>query len=490
MSRRVRTKIVSLAGDSLVYGLGQAATKSIYMLLVPLLTHAFSTAQYGLTEISNLLVTLTYSLALLGLDSAYPYFYYRSEEAERRRVSVTVVTARLCFTLGGAACMWFAAPAAGHLLRLDAGGVDLLRLAALTLPGAAGVAAIQDVLRVTFRPSAYGLLTASNMLTTLGCTAYLIGVRHFGPRGVFLARIAADGCTVLAGVWVVRAELRARLSSQVLTAAVRFGLPLVATTLSYALVASADRYILEHAAGLEVVGVYSLAAKLAGVVVFAVSAFQLAWGPFCYAMAGHEDARSTMARVTHLYFLGAGLLATALSLFAPEILRIAVPRSYWGAQSVVPLLAFGNAVYGGYFVAAMAVNMAGKTAHLGWTALLGAAVAIALSWHLVGDYGSAGVAWGTLVGYVISVATVSVMARRVYPLPIRWGSVAAFLVACGVACVAIRPLAGWNAIAQVALKCALLVVLVAAGFAARLTKTNDVREALRAVDRLRARAAT
>ena len=165
MATTARVRISSLASDSLVYGVGQAATKSIYLLLVPILTHAFSTGQYGLTDITNLFVTLVYMVALVGLDSAYAYHYYRMDAAdERALLSTTAIAARIGQTVIGSILLILVAPLLSRLLTNSTDHAGLVVLAALTLPGAAGVAAIQDNLRVTFRPAAYAVMTASNVI--------------------------------------------------------------------------------------------------------------------------------------------------------------------------------------------------------------------------------------------------------------------------------------------------------------------------------------
>jgi O-antigen/teichoic acid export membrane protein len=482
----MRTKLTALAGDSLIYGLGQAATKSIYLVLVPVLTRAFSTGEYGLVDVTNLLVTLVYMVALIGLDSAYAYHYYRAEGPEEgAALTSTAIAGRVGFTACAALLLiatsrWWSLLATG-----DAHNARLVALAALTLPGAAGVAAIQDNMRVTFRPAAYGVFTATNVLANgVGTIALVVGL-EVGPAGVFLGRILADGLSTVAGLLAIRRQLVRRISRAALGRMVRFGAPLVAGSLSYWIVAYADRYFLVHARSMNEVGVYTVAAKLGAVVTFFVSAFTLAWGPYCYALAGHPEVRRTMSRVLNLYALGSGLLAAALTIYAREAYSIATPPAYWSGWRVVGLLAFGNAVYGAYYVAGMAVNMAGKSRHLGWTASVGAVIAVGLSAFLVRPYGMVGVALGTLVGYGAAVCTVAMVGQRVYPLPVHWGRLVTFIAATAlVAALGVRLPAG-TAFA-VACKALALAVLAALAFPLRLIKANDVREAVKSVRRFTA----
>lgn len=485
----MRTKIASLASDSAIYGAGMALTKFANVLMQPVLVHVFSTVQYGLTDFTYVVILLASMVCLVGIDSAFAFYYYRCEsDAERLRLATTAVSARVGQAAIATAVIVAVAPWGSRFLTGEPGHAPLVILAACILPGAAGVAAVQDVMRVTFRPVAFGVFSLCNVVLNFGVTLALLLVWHVGPAGVFWGRIVADALAFGGGLLAVRASLGGGMSWVDHRKMLRYGAPLIASAVSYWLVGYVDRWFLQNAHGMRDVGIYSFAGKLGMVVLMVVNAFVMAWGPYCYAMADHPDVKQTMARVAHLYVLCAGLLATAITIFATEALRLLAPPAYGSGAAVVGFLAFGNAIYGGYYVAGMAVNMAGKTQHLGWTASCGAAAAILLAWQLVGPYGMTGVAIGTLGGYVAAVSMVALVARRVYPLPVRWVSVLIFLGVCGAACAALLrvelPLGP-----AIALKLAVLAGLLALAFPLKLTKWNDVLEARRAAAKLRAKLA-
>ena len=99
-------------------------------------------------------------------------------------------------------------------------------------------------------------------------------------------------------------------------------------------------------------GLYSLAVKLATVVIFAVRGFQYAWPPLAYSIdRRRRRPRALYARVTTYYVLVTGLVVAGFALLgrwvvrllaAPDVLRrprgAAVGRARLGAVRALPVL--------------------------------------------------------------------------------------------------------------------------------------------------------
>ncbi|MDD5584555.1 MAG: hypothetical protein PHV55_05845, partial [Candidatus Omnitrophica bacterium] len=66
----MKRKILSLAKDSAVYGLGDVLGKSILFLLIPVFTRIFSPQQYGEIETLVMLNNFLGIFLMMGLDAA------------------------------------------------------------------------------------------------------------------------------------------------------------------------------------------------------------------------------------------------------------------------------------------------------------------------------------------------------------------------------------------------------------------------------------
>ena len=183
----------------------------------------------------------------------------------------------------------------------------------------------------------------------------------------------------------------------------RFGLPLVPAALdalgrSTSSTASSSR----TSTARREVGIYSLAVRIASVIVFLMTAFQLAWPAFAYSIRDDREAKRTYSYVLTYLLLLTCWVALALGVLAPWLVDLLAPNGDFARSAdAVPLLCFAVAAYAGYTVLAIGIGRARQT-QFNWIVTgAAAAVNIALNLALIPPYGMMGAAVATLVAYVV-----------------------------------------------------------------------------------------
>jgi O-antigen/teichoic acid export membrane protein len=436
----LREVIGRLTSESLVYGLGQAGGRLVQVALVPVLTRAFTPEAYGVVDLVMLVAAVVSLFAVSGMDAALARFFYEAPDREARRAMAATSAAHRLATgaVLGALLVLLAAP----LSELVLGSPDYakyVRILGVTLPFTALYLFANEVLRVTFQPWKYIALNALNMVLVGGLTLWFVLGLHASVAGVFYAKLAGDAAAAAAGLVLLRHTLARRGSWADLRRMLRYGAPLVPVALTYAVLTYTDRQVLLRFASLEDVGVYAVAVKGAAVVLLAVTAFQLAWGPMAFAAAGDPDHGRLYARVLTLYVSAGAALALGVSLFAPEALRLFVPAAYWGAAAPAALLAFAGVAHGAYYIAALGVNLEQKNQWLIVTTGAAALLTVGLALALVRAWGGVGVAAASLGGFAFSTVALYGVSQRLRPFPYRGlRALAVFAAALALA------LAGWR----------------------------------------------
>ena len=193
-------------------------------------------------------------------------------------------------------------------------------------------------------------------------------------------------------------------------------MPLVPSALALWAINFIDRFFVAVFKGQGEVGVYSLAVRIASVIVFLMVAFQLAWPAFAYSI---EDEASREANVrVRAHLPAARLLAGCRSRSGCS--RRGSCRSsrrtsaaFWRAAEAVGILAFAATAYAGYTVLAIGIGRARRT-QFNWIVTGAAAlVNIALNFALIPPYGMMGAAIATAVAYVALFVGMSLNAQRV-----------------------------------------------------------------------------
>jgi len=416
----MKAHLKKLTSESIVYGFGAALSRGMQMLLVPVFTRVFAPDAYGVVDLLGLVGALSSLLVVMGTDAALARFFYEAADAEARRTMVsTSAVWRAGVCLAAAAALALAAPLLSTFVFGSPDYAKYVRVTALTVPFTAFFLFQNDVLRVTFQPWKFILLNVVNTALVGGFSILFVVVWKTGVIGVLYGKLVGDAITVTLGFVLVRHQLRRRFDRTLLVRMLAYGAPLLPVAAAYGALQYADRWTLSRFAGLEAVGVYAVAAKIGAALTLAVTAFQMAWGPFAFARAREEAAPRLFARVLTLFVAVASGLALLFGLIAPEVLAVVVPPVYRSAAFPGALLCFAAVAYGAFYIAALGANLALRNDLVAWTSLIAAAVAVGLDLALVRPLGSLGVAIGTTGGYALSTVLLYALAQRVHPLPFR-----------------------------------------------------------------------
>jgi O-antigen/teichoic acid export membrane protein len=429
LSRELRR----LGSQSVIYGLGGIVSRLIAIFLLPIYTSYLGRDGYG--QIATI-VALTGVLVIvlrLGITSAFFRFYFDSHDPGRRRL---VVRTSFWFTMGmatlGLVVGWiFAAPLAEWLNLGTTTGHGpsavftadpwLVKAGFVGLWAQMNYAQMTSLFRVEERPVQFAIASVANVLITIGATIVLVVGFHEGPLGAVIGNFVGTLAVYVVLLAYRRYQLGFQFSRPLLRAMNRFGLPLVPSALALWAINLIDRLFLNAYKGQAEVGVYSLAVQIASVIVFLMTAFQLAWPAFAYSIDDDNAAKRTYAYVlTYLLFITCWM-SLAFGVLAPWIVHLLAPRGTFArAADAVPILCFATAAYSGYSVLAIGIGRTRQT-QFNWVVTgTAAAVNIALNFALIPPYGMMGAAVSTLVAYVVLFVGMWLRSRRVYPVPYQW----------------------------------------------------------------------
>ena len=409
-----------LGGQSLVYGLGGIVSRLIAIFLVPLYTAYLGTVGFGKIET---LVAFTAVLAILlrlGITSAFFRFYFDSEDDERRRL---VVRTSFWFTMGMATLgLAIGAALAGPLAdALKLGDPWLVVFGFVGLWAQMNYAQMTALFRVEQRPVSFAIASVANVLITIGATVALVIGAGQGAKGAVVGNFLGTLTVYVCLLGYRRYQLGLQFDRSLLRAMNRFGMPLVPAALALWAINFVDRLFIGQYKGQGEVGVYSLAVRISSVLVFLLTAFQLAWPAFAYSIRDDDEAKRTYAFVLTYLLFAACWLSLALGALAPWIVDLfALKPGFERAAMAVPLLAFATSAYAGYSVLAIGVGRARRT-QLNWVVTGAAAVVnIALNVALIPPLGMMGAAIATIVAYLALFVGMWLRSRHVYPVAYQW----------------------------------------------------------------------
>ncbi len=416
----VGAQLKRLGSQSAIYGLGGILSRLIAVFLVPLYTVYLGRTGFGKIETVIAFVGVLAIVLRLGITSAFFRFYFdAADDAGRTLVVRTSFWFTMAMaTLGLAVGLALAGPLS-DALKLD--DPWLVRAGFVGLWAQMNYAQMTALFRVEERPASFAIASVANVLITIGSTIALVIGAHKGAIGAVVGNFLGTLSVYVVLLGYRRYQLGLQLDRRLLREMNRFGMPLVPAALALWAINFIDRLFIGQLKGQAEVGVYSLAVRVASVVVFLMTAFQLAWPAFAYSIKDDGEARRTYAFVlTYLLFLTCWV-ALALGALAPWIVDVFDPKNRFGRSAeAVPLLAFATAAYSGYSVLAIGIGRARQTQYNWIVAGAAAAVNIVLNAILIPPYGMMGAAVATVAAYVALFVAMWLNSRRVYPVAYQW----------------------------------------------------------------------
>jgi O-antigen/teichoic acid export membrane protein len=418
-----------LGRHSAIYGLGGVVSRVLAVFLLPLYTRYLDTEDFGAVGLIVALSAVLVTVLRLGISSAFFRFYFDSKDPARRRL---VVRTSFWFTMAMATLGLVAGVAAAEpiaeLLGLD--DANLVRAGFVGVWAQMNYEQLTALFRAEERSTAYVLASLANIAVTVGATVVLVVALEQGALGVIVGSFLGTLVVYLALIAVHREQLGLEFSRPLLREMNRFGVPLVPAALALIAINFSDRFFLVHLADLDEVGLYEIGVRIASAMVLLLTAFRMAWPAFAYSIEDDDEAKRTYAYVLTYLVVVASWVALALGLLAPWLVRLlATPDFYEGAR-VVPLLAFGGAVFAAYVVMAIGVGRAKRT-QFNWVITgVAAVVNVALNLVLIPRYGMMGAAVATVAAYVTMFLGMTWYAQRVFRTPYQWRRV---VLAIGVA---------------------------------------------------------
>ena len=412
-----------LFSDIAVYSSGSLLIKGMSLISAPIYTRIFDPGQYGAWSFINVMVAFLTGILFLGGDNAYTRFFFqcRSEE-EKRTLSATWFS---FLALWSVVVLALVLPFSGQLAGLLLGTPayrGALALGFISSPLLMMNLILSQVLRNRFQAKAFAALNVTTAALTLILAVSFVLVFDLGVAGALLGAALAALIMIPVRLFFVRDLLEWRFSVVFLKRLLAFGLPLVPMNVAFWLFSNADRLMLSRLATLEDVGLYSIAAAMAALLMLLQTSVGQSWLP--HAVKVYEEDREQAAAVfkkTMVFLLAAsGFVVTGFVALAQEVIFILVPPFYYGAFAAIPFLAGGFLFFTSAQVSAVGIMVKNKTVYIMLACWAVAVINIGLNYLFIPRFGIAGAGAATGLSYILFAASYAFISRRLwfvdYPL--------------------------------------------------------------------------
>lgn len=182
--------------------------------------------------------------------------------------------------------------------------------------------------------------------------------------------------------------------------ALLFNIPLIPHYLSQTVLNSADRIMIDRMVGADEAGIYSLAYSISMIMLLFNTSLMQTISPWIYRKIKEEEI-GDIAPVAYTTLIAIAIVNILLITFAPEVVAIFAPASYYDAIWVIPPVAMSVYFMYSYDLFAKFAFYYEKTKFIMTGSVIGAVLNIVLNYIFINRFGYRAAGYTTLVCYAV-----------------------------------------------------------------------------------------
>ncbi|MDO4879370.1 MAG: oligosaccharide flippase family protein [Neisseria sp.] len=402
------------------YAAGPVGNAAVGLLLLPVMSWYFSGGDIGRLVLLQTVTGLSLIVLGLGLDQAYVREYHSAADRAVLLKTLAFPPLLLAAALAAALCLWRPQWPAETILSLSDARLGVLCL--LFVYASLAARYLSLVLRMQERASAFSLAQVLPKLSALLLIAAAMSAGLGADIFLLLAAYAAGQWAAVAVLlWQTRRDLaaaaRAAFSRRQLAAAWSYGLPLALAGVAYWGFTSADRWLLKDLAGLEDVGVYSLATAFGAAALVFQSVFATVWSPLVFKWASQGGDEGRVAQAARHMTAAIAAITGVCGLCSP-LAALLLPDAYADVPYILPCTLLSPLLYTLTEVTGIGVHICRRTFSLVLVSLAALAVNLVLLNMFIPQWGARGAAMAAAVSFWLFFAGKTELSARLWqPLP-------------------------------------------------------------------------
>ncbi|MBI9073602.1 MAG: oligosaccharide flippase family protein [Melioribacteraceae bacterium] len=391
-----------------IYSLGNLSAKIVGFLLLPLYLEYLTTEEYGILAILEVTTQILFGIFSMSISTAMLRWCSDDKDVLNHK---RIVFSSLITTLGLIAVLNICFLPFSNFLSSALFSSEKFSLYIILMVVSASFNVLNTIplslIRLLEKPAFFTVITSLRFTLVLLLNVFFIVELNYGVEGILISQIIGNIVLFAVCLPLLFRNMIPKTEMTVIKEMLKYGGPLVVSTISGTLLSFGDRYILNAFLSLSSVGIYSLGYKIASVIkIFLLQSFQLGFLPIAFKNLNTKGSDRFFSKV-HTYFVFIMLiLSLVLSLYAQEvILMMSDKTEYFEAYKIVPIISLAFVFTGMRYVYALGFHFTKKTKYNAYIVGVGAALNIGLNIIFIPIFGYI----GSAISMVIAVGLMTLL---------------------------------------------------------------------------------
>jgi O-antigen/teichoic acid export membrane protein len=422
------TNIKSLINDVFIYGIANAFSKMISLILLPIMVHFLNQTEYGLSDGINVFISLLLPLIIFGQDSSVARYSIevKNEEEKKQMISQSFFF-QLLLGLLLIVFLFLFADEIGNFFLNSIEAPRFIKLSAWIILFQFINQFACNLLKWHFQRIRFLILSVCMPISITIVTIILLKFSDLGLISIFYSQIIVGAFFSIVGLYFVKPFLTIPDNFKWLPNLIKFGWPYFVIMFLPMVLPSIDRFLITHLMSLKYLAVYALAFRLASIIYFPIYGFQTAWGPFALRVYKEGNHKILYNLVLKSYILVLLIVIILIAIFIKPLVSLLSNSDYSGAKYlVVPIMlaVFFESIS---LVTGMGIDISKKSYLSAIAYLAGIIIGGLFTWILTLKFQLVGLVYGGMFGKLLFTIIKSYLSDVVTPLPFEYKKIVPFV---------------------------------------------------------------
>ena len=421
--------MAELLKNIFIYGFGGILSKLVTFLLLPIITSRLSPAEYGYYDFILTISSIAAIFGMLSFETGFQRQYYKQPtDKEKDKLISSVLFAIVLFSTIVALLVFIATPLFSKVW-FDNGYRIELRLACVEILASNIVLYMLCVLLYDNKPKLYAFIAVLSAVLNALLSIYFVVVLSLGVLGALLGSVLSQCIIAFVLLFVERSHIRSVYDRFVLKDVASFSFPMLPARIGSVANTYASRFLMISLFTVEMIGLYSLAVKLASAMALVHTAFQLAWTPYVYKILNQEGHKPIIIEAFKQTVFIVSIIVVVISLFSKELVSLVSNEQYLESATIVGLLCLYNGLFLVKETAEIGVKVTGKSIYVTYAYFISVAVNFIFLFILPKHFGLVGIALSLLISNIFLTYITVYFSNRLYKInfPIKMFSIVLLL---------------------------------------------------------------
>lgn len=391
----MKGKYKALFGNTIIFAIGSLGARLITFLLVPLYTNVLTTDQYGTADLvitcGNMLVPI---FSLVIQDSVLRFGLSNNNDKG------TIIKNGFIVAIIGSIFAVAVTPLFGLYPAVSEWKWYLLAVCITNI--------LSNILfsytKAIEKNKLYSIAGIINAAILAGANVIFLVVLKLEVKGYLIANIISHILSViflLLFTGAIKESVKSKFDRKLLIEMIKYSAPLIVNNISWWVLNSSDRIMIDHYCSTSSLGLYTAASKIPALLSIVTTIFSQAWT--VSAIKEYDEDRDKMfySNIFKAFSLLMFMGCAAIVLITKPLMKLYVGKEFYSSWKYVPLLVVG-AVYFAYssFFGAM-YGAVKKNFSIAMTTFVAAAVNIIINLMLLPVIGVFAAVLSTAISYFV-----------------------------------------------------------------------------------------